>query len=355
MSDKKKPLSPALSQGAMEQRGGELLLYTTEDGQARIRGQLVDETVWLTQKQMADLFQKDVRTISEHLRNVFKERELEPDAVIRKFRITAEDGKSYVTQHYNLDVIISMGYRVKSLRGTQFRMWATQRLREYIVKGFTLDDERLKNPGKGRDYFDELQDRLRDIRSSERRFYQKITDIYATSIDYRPDVEITQQFFATVQNKLHWAIHGHTAAELIVQRADATRQNMGLTNWPGGRIRKADVAVAKNYLTEPELKLLNLIVEQYLAFAELQAQRRRAMHMQDWIDKLNGFLTLNERDILQDAGRVTAEAARLLAETEYEKFQVDTRRIEAETPSSDFDKFVEQHLPANKNKKDENE
>ena len=332
------------------QSNGEFLLYQTEDAQTRIRVQLVDETVWLTQKQMAELFQKDVRTISEHLRNLFKEGELLPEAVIRNFRITAEDGKNYVTQHYDLDVIISVGYRVKSLRGTQFRMWATQRLREYIVKGFTMDDERLKNPGKGRDYFDELQERLRDIRSSERRFYQKVTDIYATSIDYRPDAEITQQFFATVQNKLHWAIHGHTAAELVVQRADAQKTNMGLTNWTGARIRKADVTVAKNYLSEPELKQLNLIVEQYLAFAELQAQRRRAMHMQDWINRLDSFLTLNEQDILNDAGRVSAEAARLLAEAEFDKFQASNRRIEAEIPTSDFDHFVDQQLLVRKNK-----
>jgi hypothetical protein len=237
----------------------EIILYQTEDGRTRIQCRFEGETIWLTQKQMAELFQKDVRTINEHIQNVFEEGELPSDSVIRKFRITAADGKTYETQHYNLDVIISVGYRVKSQRGTQFRIWATQRLREYLVKGFTMDDERLKNPpGKGqKDYFDELLERIRDIRSSERRFYQKVLDIYATSVDYTPDAEQSQRFFATVQNKMHWATHGHTAAEVIVQRADAAKPFMGLqTTRPGGIVRKDDVAVAKNYLTEDELQVL---------------------------------------------------------------------------------------------------
>ena len=234
----------------------ELILYQTEDNRTRIEVRLENETVWLTQKLMAELFQKDVRTVNEHIQNIFEEGELSPDSVIRKFRITAADGKAYDTQHYNLDVIIAVGYRVKSHRGTQFRQWATQRLREYIVKGFTMDDERLKNPpGKGqKDYFDELLQRIRDIRSSERRFYQKVLDIYATSIDYDPGEEASQQFFATVQNKMHWATHGHTAAEVIHQRADAAQPLMGLaTTRPGGIIRREDVSVAKNYLNEEEL------------------------------------------------------------------------------------------------------
>jgi hypothetical protein len=231
----------------------EILLYQTEDGQTHLEVRLQEETVWLTQKRMAELFQKNVRTINEHIQNIFAEGELVPESVIRKFRITADDGKSYDTQHYNLDVIISVGYRVKSHRGTQFRIWATQRLREYIIKGFTMDDDRLKRNGGG-NYFDELLARIRDIRSSEKVFWRKVLNIYATSIDYDPQAETSNLFFATVQNKMHWAAHGQTATEIVYQRADSTRENMGLTNWTGNTISKSEVGIAKNYLNSEELK-----------------------------------------------------------------------------------------------------
>jgi len=308
---------------------------------------LENETVWLTQKLMAELFQKDVRTINEHIQNVFAEGELSPDSVIRKFRITAADGKNYETQHYNLDVIISVGYRVKSHRGTQFRIWATQRLREYIVKGFTMDDERLKNPpGKGQtDYFDELLARIRDIRSSERRFYQKVLDIYATSVDYDPSSVASELFFATVQNKMHWATHGHTAAEVIYARADAGKQFMGmLATGTGGRVRKEDAAVAKNYLTEDELQVLNRVVNLFLEYAELQALERKPMTMGDWIAKLDGFLKASGRKLLDHTGKVSHEAALAKAEAEYDKF----RRLEDAKPTrvdKDFEEAIKK-LPA---------
>ena len=315
----------------------EIILYQTEDGRTRIQCRFENETIWLTQKLMAELFQKDVRTINEHIQNVFAEGELSPESVIRKFRITAADGKTYDTQHYNLEVVISVGYRVKSPRGTQFRIWATQRLREYLVKGFTMDDERLKNPpGKGQtDYFDELLERIRDIRSSERRFYQKVLDIYATSVDYQPDTELSQRFFATVQNKMHWATHGHTAAEVIAKRADAEKPFMGLqTTRPGGIVRKDDVGVAKNYLTEDELHALNRIVNAYLEFAELQALNRRPMAMHDWITKLDEFLTISGRTLLDHAGKVSTETAKAKAELEYARYRaiLDTQpqQVDAE-------------------------
>ena len=312
----------------------EIILYQTEDGRTRVQCRFENETVWLSQKLLAELFDKDVRTINEHIQNIFDEGELVADSVIRKFRITAADGKSYATQHYNLDVIISVGYRVKSLRGTQFRIWATQRLREYIVKGFTMDDERLKQSGGGA-YFDELLERIRDIRSSEKAFWRKVLDIYATSADYDPRAEASQAFFATVQNKMHWAAHGQTAAEVIAARADAGKPNMGLMTWPGSRLRKTDVAVAKNYLNEKELGDLNLIVSLYLDFAELQARSRRVMTMRDWIAKLDDFMRISDREILTHAGNVSHEAALVRAEVEFEKF----RRIEDAKPSP-----VEQHF-----------
>lgn len=302
------------------ENAGGLLFYQTEDGRIRVQVRLEDETVWLTQKQMADLFQKDVRTVSEHIRNLFEEGELEPVSVIRNFRITAADGKQYDTQHYSLDVIISVGYRVKSLRGTQFRIWATQRLREYIVKGFTMDDERLKTAGGG-NYFDELLERIRDIRSSERVFWRKVLDIYATSIDYDPSAAASAQFFQTVQNKMHWAIVGQTAAEIIHARADAAKPQMGLTSWSGDRPRKSDVSVAKNYLNQDELRALNLIVTAYLDFAELQAVSRRPMTMNDWIAKLDDFIRISDRQILVHAGTVSHENAKLKAEEELAKFR----------------------------------
>ena len=319
----------------------ELILYQTEDNRTRIEVRLENETVWLTQKLMAELFQKDVRTVNEHIQNIFEEGELSPDSVIRKFRITAADGKAYDTQHYNLDVIIAVGYRVKSHRGTQFRQWATQRLREYIVKGFTLDDERLKEGGTRNEYFDELLQRIREIRLSERNFYRKICDIYRTSVDYDPSVEMTQRFFQTVQNKMHWAIHGHTAAEVIHQRADAAKPHMGLTSWQGAKVRKPDVAIAKNYLNADELKKLSLIVTQYLDFAELQALERRPMTMRDWLAKLDAFLRAGDRKILEDAGGISAGEAKRKAELEFDKFEVRRRRLEDAGAEARFAQEVE--------------
>jgi len=285
----------------------EFLLYTSQNGDIRVDVLLHDETVWLTQKGMQELFDKAKSTVSEHISNIFLEGELEENQVVRKFRTTATDGKQYDTAFYNLDVIISVGYRIKSQRGTQFRIWATKILREYIIKGFAMDDERLKQGSAlfGKDYFDELLERIREIRASERRFYQKITDIYAQcSIDYDPKAVITQTFYKTVQNKLHWAITGHTAAEIIKERANASNPNMGLTTWknaPEGKILKTDIAVAKNYLKEKELRGLNRIVTMYLDFAELQAERHNAMKMGDWIGKLDGFLQFNDYKVLKDS------------------------------------------------------
>jgi len=305
----------------MTPQRGQFLVYQTQDGKLKIDVRFEGETVWLTQQQMAELFQTTKQNVSLHIQNVFSECELAEDSVVKDSLTTAADGKNYSTKFYNLDVIISVGYRVKSHRGTQFRIWATQRLREYIVKGFVLDDERLKNPDQPFDYFEELTRRIQDIRTSERRFYQKITDIYATSIDYDPTQEISIRFFKTVQNKVHWAISGQTAAEIVHDRVDAAKPNLGLTNWRGATIRKDDVAIAKNYLTEPELAALNNLVEQYLVFAEGQAMRRVPMHMGDWIKKLDGFLSLNERDILAHAGHISHEMALTKAELEYDKFK----------------------------------
>ena len=319
----------------------EFLIYQAEDGKTQLSVVLENEELWLSQKQLTELFGKAKTTISEHIKHIFEDGELREDSVVRFFRTTAADGKNYEVAHYNLDMVLALGYRVRSQAGVRFRQWASAQLKEYLVKGFVLDDERLKNPGQARDYFDELTRRLQDIRTSERRFYQKITDIYATSVDYDSTAAITQEFFATVQNKVHYAIHGHTAAELIKQRADSSQPNMGLTNWSGARIRKSDVSVAKNYLTEEELRALNNLAEQYLVFAEGQAARRVAMTMKDWITKLEGFLTLNDREILRGAGQVSADLAKNHAETEFSKFRViDDARIE-----SDFDRMVKS-LPA---------
>lgn len=321
----------------------EMLLYQTEDGLSRIQVRLEDETVWLTQNQMVELFQTTKQNISAHIRNVYAEGELQPEATVKKYLTVQTEGSRKVErllEYYNLDVIISVGYRVKSLRGTQFRIWATQRLKEYIVKGFTLDDERLMETGKQPDYFDELLERVRAIRVSEKRFYQKVTDIYKTSIDYNPEAELTTTFFATVQNKFHYAITGHTAAEIIAGRADAKKPNMGLTTWKGPRIRKGDVTVAKNYLSEPELRSLNLIVDQYLSFAEFQAQQRRAMHMSDWVRKLDDFLTLNERDILGNAGKISKDLADQIAERNFETYQSEQRALEARAADEECDSAV---------------
>ncbi len=327
----------------------EFLIYQSEDGKTKLSVALEDETLWLSQQQLTDLFGKAKGTISEHIKHIFEDGELVQEATVRLFRTVQVEGSRSVERevtHYNLDMVLAVGYRVRSPVGVRFRQWASTQLKEYIVKGFVLDDERLKNPGKGRDYFDELTYRLQDIRTSERRFYQKITDIYATSVDYDSTAALTQNFFATVQNKVHYAIHGHTAAQLITQRADSTQPNMGLTTWEGERIRKSDVSVAKNYLDEDELRALNNLAEQYLIFAEGQATRRIAMHMQDWITKLDGFLTLNDREILQGAGRISAQLAKSHAETEFAKFRViDDARFE-----SDFDRMVKT-LPAPKRKK----
>ena len=313
-------------------RGSSFLLYKTADNKVSINVQIEDETVWLTQDQMAELFDKSKPTIVEHLGNIFEEGELDENSVVRKFRITAADGKNYNVKHYNLDVIISVGYRVKSLRGTQFRQWATKRLREYIVKGFTMDDERLKQGG-GR-YFKELLQHIRDIRSSERNLYQQVTDIYATSIDYQKDSDMTKKFFATVQNKMHYAVHGRTAAELVYERADAKKPNMGLTNFKGDYITSDDVEVAKNYLSEEELNVLNLIVSQYLDFAELQATRQKAMTMQQWIDKLDEFLKISDSSVLAGVGKIKHEQAMTKAKREFKKYRdEEMRQLE-----SDFDK-----------------
>ena len=322
----------------------EFLIYQAEDGKTQLSVVLENEELWLSQKQLTDLFGKSKATISEHIKHIFEDGELNENSVVRFFRTTAADGKNYDVAHYNLDMVLALGYRVRSQAGTRFRQWASTQLKEYIVKGFVLDDDRLKNPGQARDYFDELTRRLQDIRTSERRFYQKITDIYATSVDYDANAAITQEFFATVQNKVHYAIHGHTAAELIKQRANGSHPNMGLTNWSGKRIRKSDVSVAKNYLTEEELLALNNLAEQYLVFAEGQAARRIAMTMHDWITKLEGFLKLNDREILQGAGLVSAELAKSHAEIEFAKFQtLDSGHFE-----SDFDRMVKSLPAANK-------
>jgi hypothetical protein len=321
----------------------EILLYQSPDRRTRIDVRLDGETVWLSQAQMAELFQTTKQNISQHVKKVFEEKELEPSATVKQYlTVQAEGGRDVqrAIDFYNLDVIISVGYRVRSHRGTQFRMWATQRLREYIIKGFTLDDERLKDGGVRNDYFDELIERVRAIRTSERNFYRKVTDIYSTAYDYDPNVQITHEFFATVQNKFHWAIHGHTAAELIAARADAMKPSMGLTNWRGDRIRKADVGVAKNYLTAEELSMLNLIVDQYLSFAELQARQRKPMYMRDWIRKLDDFLTLNEREILDHAGKISARLSEEKAWAEFEKYSARQRQTEAEEPIKTLDKEV---------------
>jgi hypothetical protein len=321
----------------------QFLIYQSEDGSTRIDVMLEAETLWLSQKQLTELFGKAKGTISEHIKHIFEEGELDENSVVRLFRTTAVDGKQYEVAHYNLDMVLALGFRVRSPVGVRFRRWANDNLKEYIVKGFVLDDERLKNPGKGQDYFDELTRRLQDIRTSERRFYQKITDIYVTSVDYNASHTLTQAFFATVQNKVHFAIHGQTAAELIATRADSSQPNMGLMTWEGARIRKADAGVAKNYLNEEELRALNNLAEQYLIFAEGQAMKRIAMSMQDWISKLEGFLTLNDREILQGVGKISAQLAKAYAEQEFDKFRV----LEDQRFESDFDRMVKQ-LPENK-------
>lgn len=327
----------------------EILLYKTDNAEVKVEILLQNENLWLTQAKMAELFDVQKAAISKHLKNIFAEGELDEKVVVSKMETTTPHGamagkeQTKLTNIYNLDAIIAVGYRINSKKATMFRIWATQVLKEYIIKGFAMNDERLKNPVNffGKDYFEEQLERIREIRASERRFYQKITDIYARcSADYSPDSQITKDFFATVQNKLHYAVTHQTAAEIIYLRADSKKLNMGLTTWknaPDGDIRKPDVSIAKNYLSQDEIKNLNEIVTMYLDYAERQAKRGQVMYMKDWVEKLNAFLQFNEEDVLQDKGKVTHEIAKAFAEGEYDKFRV----IRDATYKSDFDKLME--------------
>ena len=303
---------------------GQFLLYQTPDGDSQIEVKLQDDTVWLSLDQMAELFQRNKSTISRHIKNVLEDGELEEDSVVAKFATTATDGKKYSVAYYNLDMIISVGYRVHSYRGVQFRIWATKVLKEYIVKGFAMNDDLLKRAGGG-NYFDELLARIRDIRSSEKVFYRKVLEIYALSIDYDPRVEMTQKFFKTVQNKMHYSVHGHTAAEIIYERADAEKDFMGLTTWSGAMPSKPEAEIAKNYLTHEEIKSLNRIVSLYLDFAEMQAEEHRPMYMKDWINILDDFLRISRKDILTHAGKISAKLAKEKADQEYDKFKERTK------------------------------
>ncbi len=318
----------------------EFLIFTAQSGETSIEARYEDDTIWLSQKLMAELFDVDVRTVSEHLKNIFQSSELKAESVIRKFRNTASDGKEYLTQFYNLDAIISVGYRVNSIRATQFRQWATQVLKEFAIKGYVLDKKRMENGSfLGEDYFEHLLEEIREIRLSERRFYQKITDIYSTSIDYNRDAPTTRAFFAKVQNKLHFAIHGHTAAELITKRSDSSKENMGLTSWkngPDGKILKSDVSIAKNYLTKEELGALGRIVNAYLDLAEERARRRIPMTMEDWSKRLDMFIEFTDRDILKDSGQISAEMAKNFAESEFEKYRI----VQDHLFENDFDKAL---------------
>lgn len=323
---------------------GQFLVYQAEDGKLKIDVRFEEESVWLTQQHMAELFQTTQQNISQHILNIYDEGELQTEATHKKFLLVRQEGNRKVKRqldYYNLDMIISVGYRVKSHVATRFRIWATQQLTEFIRKGFLLDDERLKNPDQPFDYFEELERRIQDIRTSEKRFYRKITDIYALSVDYDPTLDISINFFKTVQNKMHWAITGQTAAEIIYSRANAQLPNMGLTSYRGAKVRKADVVTAKNYLDENELDALNNLVEQYLIFAQGQAKRRIAMTMQDWISKLDAFLTINDRDILNHAGRISHELAKQQAEAEYDKFQAQRIQHSDEVLNS-LEQMVEQ-------------
>lgn len=334
--------------------GGEIILYQTEDGQMRIECRFAERTVWLTQRLLADLYQVGVNTINHHIKEIYADGELTAETTIRQYRIVQTEGARSVKRqvdHYNLEMILAVGYRVRSQRGTRFRQWATARLTEYLVKGFTLDDERLKQAGGG-GYFEELLARIRDIRSSEKVFWRKVLEIYATSVDYDPNAEVTLKFFRTVQNKMHWAAHGQTAAELIAARADAGKPHMGLTSWTGSRPRKTDVSIAKNYLTTAELDALNRIVSAYLEFAELQAQQRKQMTMLNWIAKLDDFLRLSDREILTHAGKVSHEMALAKAEAEFAKYRTleDAKPCLVEQQLEDAMKILKQ-LKRGKNKK----
>ena len=336
MSKKKKKDELSIRSSAAE-----YLTFIASSGEGGVEAIYADEDVWLSQKMMGELYQVETQTINYHLKKIFSDSELEENAVIRKFRITAQDGKNYTTNHYNLSGIIAVGYKVNSERAVQFRKWATGIIKEFTIKGYTMDDERLKNDGSilGKKYFEEQLQRIREIRLSKRKFYQKITDIYATALDYDVTAQATKRFFATVQNKLHWAIHGQTAAEIIHTRADAEKTNMGLTTWqdsPQGKIQKFDVSVAKNYLTDSEIQQLSRLVNAYLDIAEDMAQRQMPMTMADWEKRLNRFIAATDREILQDAGKVTAEIARAHAESEFEKYRIVQDRLY----QSDFDKQV---------------
>jgi hypothetical protein len=334
------PLSPT----------GEIILYSTEDGRARVECCFAGETVWLSQALMAELYQKDIRTVNEHLQNLFEDGELDPEATIRKFRIVRREGTREVARlidHYNLDAILAVGYRVRSPRGVQFRRWATARLSEYLVKGFTMDDERLKNPPVESsgvpDYFDELLERIRDIRASERRMYLRVKEIFALAADYQPSASECVKFFKIIQNKLHFAATGQTAAELIAAWADHTQPNMGLTTWKGEAVRKADVTIAKNYLLEQEISELNRIVVMWLDYAEDQARRRKQVFLRDWETKLDDFLAFNERRVLPNAGKVSKEMADAWADAEYEEFAARRRAfLEAEAETTAFQSLEDQ-------------
>jgi hypothetical protein len=329
----------------ISENDSQVLIYQSAEGNIKVDVHLEDESVWQTQAQMAMLFGKSNKTISEHIGNIFKEGELLENSVVRKFRITASDGKSYETKHYNLDVIISVGYRVKSKQGTQFRIWATQRLKEYIIKGFALNDARFKS-GQSMNYFNELQERIREIRLSERFFYQKIKDIYTTSIDYDPGDENTIRFFKLVQNKLLWAISQQTAAELVYRRVDASLPLLGMQSYDKeskSTIRKSDASIAKNYLNVGEIKLLGLLVEQYLAFSETMAQQHQPMYMKDWIERLDAILQLNGRELLSHAGHITHQVAIEKAALEYEKYRAEQKQISREISLKEIEVDIE-HL-----------
>jgi len=334
---------------AVRSSAAEYLTFVAATGESGVEVVYANENIWLSQKMMGVLYSVNVRTISDHLQRIFSDNELQKDSVIRNFRITATDAKTYNTQHYNLSAIIAVGYKVNSERAVQFRKWATQIVQEFTIKGFAMDDERLKNDGTilGKKYFEEQLQRIREIRISERKFYQKITDIYTTAIDYDVNANATQRFFATVQNKLHWAIHGNTAAEIIITRADHQKENMGLTIWkdaPIGKIQKFDVSVAKNYLTEKEMQQLQRLVSAYLDIAEDMAIRQIPMTMEDWETRLNRFIEATDRKILQNAGDVTAEIAKAHAETEFEKYRI----IQDRMFESDFDRMIKKKLPSEK-------
>ena len=344
MSKNKPPLVPKKNEvSIVRSSAAEYLTFIASSGQGGIEAVYADENVWITQKMMGVLYAVETQTINYHLKKVFTDSELEEDSVIRNFRITAADGKSYSTKHYKLAATIAVGHKVNSERAVQFRKWANTIIESFTIKGYAMDDERLKNSGSilNNQYFEEQLQRVREIRLSERKFYQKITDIYATSIDYDVTAQATKRFFATVQNKLHWAIHGQTAAEVIYQRADAEKDHMGLTTWkdaPKGKIQKFDVVVAKNYLTENEIAQLQRLVSAYLDVAESMALRQIPMTMQDWESRLNRFIEATDREVLQDAGKVSAEIARSFAESEFEKFRIIQDRLF----ESDFDRLIMQ-------------